>query len=66
VPTSYTASGFSEKGETWFKKTSARVFYRLLLRVTDVPIPADTGDFRLMSRQVVNDLIAMPEQQRVW
>jgi polyisoprenyl-phosphate glycosyltransferase len=51
-------------GETWFKKTTARVFYRLLLRVTDVPIPPDTGDFRLMSRQVLNALIAMPEQQR--
>jgi glycosyltransferase involved in cell wall biosynthesis len=51
-------------GETWFKKVSARVFYRLLFRITDVPIPPDTGDFRLMSRQVLNALLAMPEQQR--
>ena len=51
-------------GETWFKKVSARVFYRLLLRMTDVPIPPDTGDFRLMSRQVLDALLAMPEQQR--
>jgi glycosyltransferase involved in cell wall biosynthesis len=51
-------------GETWFKKVSARAFYRLLLRITDVPIPPDTGDFRLMSRQVLNALLAMPEQQR--
>jgi dolichol-phosphate mannosyltransferase len=51
-------------GETWFKKVTARVFYRLLLRLTDVPIPPDTGDFRLMSRQVLNTLLAMPEQQR--
>src|SRR5215471_2178919 len=51
-------------GETWFKKASARAFYRLLLRITDVPIPPDTGDFRLMTRQVLNTLLAMPEQQR--
>ena len=51
-------------GETWFKKVTARAFYRLLLRITDVPIPPDTGDFRLMSRQVLNALLAMPEQQR--
>jgi dolichol-phosphate mannosyltransferase len=51
-------------GETWFKKASARGFYRLLLRLTDVPIPTDTGDFRLMSRQVLDALLAMPEQQR--
>jgi polyisoprenyl-phosphate glycosyltransferase len=51
-------------GETWFKKVSARVFYRLLLRMTDVPIPPDTGDFRLMSRQVLDALLAMPEYQR--
>jgi dolichol-phosphate mannosyltransferase len=51
-------------GETWFKKVSARLFYRLLLRMTDVPIPADTGDFRLMSRQVLDVLLSMPEQQR--
>ena len=51
-------------GETWFKKVRARVFYRLLLRMTDVPIPPDTGDFRHMSRQVLDALLAMPEQQR--
>jgi glycosyltransferase involved in cell wall biosynthesis len=51
-------------GETWFKKVSARTFYRLLLRITDVPIPPDAGDFRLMSSQVLNALLAMPEQQR--
>jgi len=51
-------------GETWFKKISARTFYRLLLRLTDVPIPPDTGDFRLMSRRVADALLAMPEYQR--
>jgi glycosyltransferase involved in cell wall biosynthesis len=51
-------------GETWFKKVSARAFYRLLVRLTDVPIPPDTGDFRLIRRQVLDALLAMPEQQR--
>jgi dolichol-phosphate mannosyltransferase len=50
--------------ETWFKKASAAIFYRLLLRISDVKIPADTGDFRLMKRQVVDTLIDMPEYQR--
>lgn len=51
-------------GETWFKKASASLFYRLLQRLTDAPIPADTGDFRLMTRQVLDVLLNMPEQHR--
>jgi dolichol-phosphate mannosyltransferase len=51
-------------GETWFKKHTASLFYRVLLKLTDVPIPPDTGDFRLISRQVLDALLAMPEHQR--
>jgi len=51
-------------GETWFKKASAKAFYRILRRLTDAPIPADTGDFRLMTRQVLDVLMNMPEQHR--
>ena len=51
-------------GETWFKRASARVFYRLLLCMSDVGIPPDAGDFRLMRRPVLDALLAMPEQQR--
>jgi polyisoprenyl-phosphate glycosyltransferase len=51
-------------GETWFKRVSASAFYRLLLRMTDVAIPPNTGDFRLMRRPVLEALLAMPEQQR--
>jgi glycosyltransferase involved in cell wall biosynthesis len=51
-------------GERWFKKVTAAAFYRLLLRMTDVPIPPDTGDFRLMNRRVLDALLAMPEQHR--
>ncbi|CAM3574318.1 hypothetical protein VA7868_04029 [Vibrio aerogenes CECT 7868] len=51
-------------GESLFKRISARWFYRLLNRMSEVPIPLDTGDFRLMDRQVVDQLIAMPEKAR--
>jgi polyisoprenyl-phosphate glycosyltransferase len=50
--------------ETWFKKISAYLFYRLLQLLADVDIPTDTGDFCLMDRQVVDLLNAMPERNR--
>lgn len=52
------------EGESAFKLATARLFYRLLNRLSDVPIPLDTGDFRLMDRRVVNVLRAMPERDR--
>jgi glycosyltransferase involved in cell wall biosynthesis len=52
------------KGESWFKKFTAKMFYRLIYRITDVHIPVDTGDFRLMDRQVVNALNVMREHNR--
>ncbi|MBB4152364.1 dolichol-phosphate mannosyltransferase [Sphingomonas jinjuensis] len=52
------------QGETIFKKATASIFYRVLDRVTDTPIPLDTGDFRLMSRRALDALLAMPEQAR--
>jgi dolichol-phosphate mannosyltransferase len=51
-------------GETFFKRVSAKIFYRLLDSLVDIKIPLDTGDFRLMSRRVLEGLIAMPEQHR--
>lgn len=51
-------------GESFFKRASARGFYRLLNRLSDVPIPLDTGDFRLMSREITDTLRAMPERDR--
>ena len=51
-------------GDTYFKRTSAALFYRLLARVTDVDIPIDAGDFRLMSRRALDTLLSMPEQHR--
>lgn len=54
----------SRKGETAFKKASSSMFYRLLNRLSEVDIPRDTGDFRLMSRRALDVLNAMPEQHR--
>jgi glycosyltransferase involved in cell wall biosynthesis len=52
------------EGETWFKKVTAAAFYRIIYRITDVKIPVDTGDFRLMDRKVVDVLNQMPERHR--
>ncbi len=51
-------------GESWFKLFTAKLFYRLIYRITDVDIPLDTGDFRLLDRQVVNVLNKMRERHR--
>lgn len=52
------------EGETWFKKFTAAMFYRLIYSITDVKIPVDTGDFRLMDRKVVEVLRQMRERHR--
>lgn len=54
----------SRAGETAFKRATAHGFYRLLSRATDVDIPVDAGDFRLISRRALDALLAMPEQAR--
>ena len=51
-------------GESQFKLLTAKWFYRLLNRISDIDIPLDTGDFRLMSRRVVECLKSMPERDR--
>ncbi len=52
------------EGETWFKKTTASFFYRMITRITDVKIPLDTGDFRLLDRKVVQVMNSMRERHR--
>ncbi len=52
------------KGETFFKKLSASLFYRILRRLTDVDIPADAGDFRLIDHKVIDALKTLPEKNR--
>jgi dolichol-phosphate mannosyltransferase len=54
----------SRRGETAFKRATAHGFYRLLSRATEVDIPLDAGDFRLVSRRALDALLAMPEQAR--
>ncbi|MCA6234363.1 MAG: glycosyltransferase, partial [Phenylobacterium sp.] len=52
------------RSDTFFKRATAGVFYRVFNRISDVPIPGDTGDFRLMDRAVVAALRALPERNR--
>lgn len=54
----------NREGESRFKLASAKWFYRILNYLSEVSIPLDTGDFRLMDRQVVDQLNAMPEKNR--
>jgi len=51
-------------GESFFKRFTAKAFYRVLNNMSDVPIPMDTGDFRLLDKKVVEVLRRMPEQNR--
>lgn len=50
--------------ETWFKKQSSRMYYRLLQKLTRVPIQKDTGDFRLLDRSCIKALCQMRETER--
>ncbi|MFN3988296.1 MAG: glycosyltransferase family 2 protein [Rhodocyclaceae bacterium] len=54
----------SRTGESWFKRACAHVFYRILSRLSEFPIPEDTGDFRLLSRKAVDSINRMPERSR--
>jgi len=51
-------------GESWFKTAMASLFYRIISRITDVRIPLDTGDFRLLDRRVLDALGGMRERHR--
>ena len=54
----------SRGGETWLKKMTARLFYRIINRLSEVSIPENVGDFRLLSRRVVETLNQFPERNR--
>ncbi|MCE7576090.1 glycosyltransferase [Aliivibrio fischeri] len=51
-------------GETWFKRFSAKCFYRVLNTLSDIDVPNNVGDFRLLSREVVDNINQMPEKNR--
>lgn len=52
------------EGESKFRMFLTKCFYRILSNLSDIPIPENVGDFRLMSRRVLDQLLAMPEQHR--
>ena len=54
----------SRKGETWLKKFTSKMYYRVLQHLTNIPIQEDTGDFRLLDKRCVNALKKMRESQR--
>lgn len=54
----------SREGETWLKKTTAHAFYHVIKRLSDVPMPENVGDFRLLSRRAVEALNQLHEQNR--
>ncbi|HEY6162225.1 MAG TPA: glycosyltransferase family 2 protein [Bacteroidia bacterium] len=54
----------SRKGEGFLKRFTAKMFYRVLQRITNVEIPVDTGDFRIIDRKIVDLLKQMPEQHK--
>ena len=54
----------SREGETWFKKATAKIFYRILAAMTSIEIPVDVGDFRLIDKVVVKHLKNMPEKSK--
>lgn len=51
-------------GETWFKCLTAKLYYRLINRLSDIPIPENVGDFRLLDRRVVDEVNRLPERTR--
>ncbi len=54
----------SRSGDSWLKRATAHAFYRVINRLSEVPIPADVGDFRLLSRRAVDGLNELPERNR--
>jgi polyisoprenyl-phosphate glycosyltransferase len=54
----------SRRGESVFKRVTAAAFYRVISRLSEVDIPVDTGDFRLVDRRVLDALLSMPERYR--
>ncbi|MCC6379055.1 MAG: glycosyltransferase family 2 protein [Burkholderiales bacterium] len=59
------AARTSRQGETWFKRASARAFYKLFEMMAPIRLARDTGDFRLLSRRVVRSLERLPERSRM-
>ena len=52
------------RGETWFKKMTANLYYRFLARISETAMPRDTGDFKLLDRRAVRAIVSMPERHK--
>jgi dolichol-phosphate mannosyltransferase len=52
------------KGESWFKRVRAGIFYRILNQLSEIPLPVDTGDFRVIDRKVIDIFNALPENNK--
>ena len=52
------------KGESIFKRATASIYYKFLAKITKVPVPRNTGDFKLYDRKALNAIIAMPERDK--
>lgn len=58
------ATRINRRGETFVKKATAKIFYRILRNITSINIPIDTGDFRIMDRKVCNELLKMNDYRK--
>ena len=58
------ANRTNRKGESWLKKTTSKIYYRLLKNISDIPIQEDTGDYRMFSKQAINALRELKENER--
>lgn len=54
----------TRQGESWIKRTTAKIFYRILNHMTEISVPHDTGDFRLLDRRVIDALSMLRERTR--
>ena len=60
------AQRIARKGESFFKKSTAKIFYKIIEKITSINIPIDTGDFRLIDQKMVDVLRRMPEKKQVY
>lgn len=54
----------TREGGNWIKKVAYKLFYRILDKITDIQIPLDTGDFRIIDKKIADIIISMPEQEK--
>lgn len=58
------AKRFNRKGETWMKKSTSKLYYRMLKKISDIPVQEDTGDYRMFSKRAIDALRRLKENER--